>query len=52
MVYDLFDPALDYLNGAAETWASVAIQHGVFTKSIFACLEKGVLFCMKANTLI
>jgi len=52
VVYDLLDPALDYLNGTAEARASVAIQYGVFTKSFPACLEKGVLLCVKTNTLI
>ena len=52
VVHDLLDSGLDYLYRAAETRASVAIQHGVFAESISPRLKKGIFFSVKTNTLI
>lgn len=52
MVYDLLDSRLNYLDRTAKARAGVTIQHGVLSKPVPACLQKGVLFRMKADALI
>ena len=52
MVNDLLDSGLNYLDRTAEARAGVTIQHGVIPKPLPACLQKGVLFGVKAHALI